>query len=183
VSKRIKLNKGIVKSGRYYEVYINHTTYRLSSKRAAKDFLRGVDNYLNSQFSLLNINLISTYGSYRRMASYLEPYDLHAIRLQIKEVENAIELTFTRCEWENFGSLSFDKLGVSIDILIGILKRMESIGAQKKYTIIAAEARAIITACELQIIAAKEFDFSNKKHKANNGKVIEINKKIINFKR
>jgi len=181
VSNRIKIHKEVVKRGLYYEVYVNHTTYRLSSKRAANDFLRGVDNYLNSQFDLLNINLISTYGAYRRLASYLDSYDLHAIRLQIKEVENAIELAFTRCEWDNYSSLSFDKLGVSIDILIGILKRMESIGAQKKYTIISSEVRSINSACSLQIIAAREFDFSNRKHKANNGKVIEISKKIINF--
>ena len=58
---------------------------------------------------------------------------------------------------------------------------MESIGAQKKYTIVSSEVRAIVTACSLQIIAARQFDFSNKKHKANNGKVIEISKKIINF--
>ena len=181
MSNRIKLHKNIIKRGLKYEVYVNHTTYRLSSKRAAKDFLRGVDNYLNIQFDLLNVNLISAYASYRRMASYLESYDLHAIRLQIKEVESAIEITFTRCEWENYTSLSFDKLGVSIDILIGILKRMESIGAQKKYTIISSELKAIQSACELQILSAQRFDFSNRKHKANNGKVIEINKNIINF--
>ena len=105
----------------------------------------------------------------------------NAIRLQIKEVESAIEITFTRCEWENYSSLSFDKLGVSIDILIGILKRMQSIGAQKKYTIISSELKAIQSACELQILSAQRFDFSNRKHKASNGKVIEINKKQINF--
>ena len=181
MSNRIKLHKNITKRGLNYEVYVNHTTYKLSSKRAANDFLRGVDNYLNSQFNLLNINLINTYGAYRRMASYLEPYDLHSIRLQIKEVETAIELTFTRCEWENFTSISFDKLGISIDILIGILKRMEVIGAKKKYTIISSELLAIKSACELQLMSAQKFDFSNRKHKINKGKIIEINKNIINF--
>jgi hypothetical protein len=181
VSVRIKINRDVVKRGLNYEVYVNHTTYRLNSKRAANDFLRGVDNYLNSQYDLLNINLINVYGAYRRMSSYLDSYDLNAIRQQIKEVENAIELTLTRCSWDNYSSFSFDKLGVSLDILIGILKRMEAVGKQKKYTVLSTEVGSLRNACELQIIAAREFNFTNRKHKANNGKIIEISKKIINF--
>ena len=179
---KISINKSIIKVGLKYEVYINHTRYHFKSKRAANDFLRGVDNYLNTQFELLNTNLINVYSTYRHLSNYLDSYDLHAIRLQINEVESAIELTITRSEWENYTSFAFDKLGVSIDVLIGILKRMEEISKQKKYTIVSAEIRSLVSACELQIIGAKQFNFNNRKYKANNGQVIEINKKIIKFK-
>jgi len=178
----MKLNKGIVKRGIKYEVYINHCAYHLTSKRAALDFLRGADNYLTDQYELLNVNLVGVYSTYRSMSAYLEHYDLKAIRLQINEVEQAIELTATRCGWENYTSFSFDKLGVSIDNLIGVLKRMEEISKRKKYTVIRADIRAKICTCELQIRAAQEFNFSNRKYKANSGQIIEINKKQINFK-
>lgn len=178
---KLKLNKGIVKRGLKYEVYINHCTYHLTSKRAALDFLRGADNYLTDQYELLNVNLAAVYITYRRLSAYLDPYDLKAIRVQINEVEEAIELTATRCEWENYTSFCFDKLGVSIDNLRGVLKRMEEVSKRKKYTIVRAEIRAKLSACDLQLRAAQDFNFSNRKYKANSGQVIEINKKQINF--
>jgi hypothetical protein len=58
---------------------------------------------------------------------------------------------------------------------------MEAVGKQKKYTVLSTEVGSLRNACELQIIAAREFNFTNRKHKANNGKIIEISKKIINF--
>lgn len=178
----MKLNKGVVKRGLNYEVYLNHCTYQLTSKRAALDFLRGADNYLTDQYELLNVNLIGVYSTYRGLSAYLNHYDLKAIRVQIDEVEQAIELTATRCGWENYTSFCFDKLGVSIDTLQGILKRMEEVSKRKKYTVVSAEIRAKVSACELQIRAAQEFNFSNRKYKANSGQIIEINHNQIKFK-
>jgi len=179
--QKISINKYIRKNGLNYEVHVNHNTYQFKNRRGAADFIRGVDNYLNTQFELLNNNLISVYSTYRRVSFYLDSYDLQAIRLQINEVEQAIEITLSRCSWDNFTSFAFDKLGVSIDTLIGILKRMEQISKAKKYTIIAAEIRAELSACELQIIAARQFNFENRKYKANRGEVIQMDKKIIQF--
>lgn len=171
---KIHITKEIRPVGKKYAVCVNHNSYHFTSERAAKDFIRAVDNYLQEQFELLNVNLVNTYAITRRMSWYLTPYDRRSIRLQINNVEEAIELTLSRCGMPNYSSFSFNKLGVSIDTLIGILERMEEVSKRKKYTITCAEIRASLSSCNLQIDAALKFEFKNKKHKANSGKIIQI---------
>ena len=171
---KIHLHKEIGRRGRKYEVYINHTFYLFTNEGAAVDFLRGVDHYLQDQFELLNFNLINVYAISRKMSWYLSAYDNRGIRLQINDVENDIELTVSRCALPNYVSFSFDKLGGSIHTLQGILGRMNDVCKRKKYTVINAEIRAVSNAVNLQLEAALKFDYKNRKHKANIGKVINM---------
>ena len=162
---KIHINKEVSKKGKKYEVFVNHFFYHFTNERAARDFIRSVDNYLQEQFELLNVNLVNVYAISRRLSWYLTSSENIYIRIQIKSVEEAIELTVRHAEMPNYSSFSFDKLGVSIDTLTRILESMEEVCKSKKYTVISAEIRAALSSCNLQLYAAQKFDFKNKKHK------------------
>jgi hypothetical protein len=178
MAAQIKIDKTVEKVDKTYRVYVSHTSYYFKSERAAKDFLRATDNYLNEQFELINANLITTYGTYRRLSSYIHTYDRQAIRLQINSIEEAIELSRDRADWPNYRTFIFDNLAYCIDTLTGIQERMQQISKRKKYTVLAGEIRAGLNASKLQLAAAISFDFKNKKYSSKAPQIINITRKI-----
>ena len=161
---KIKLNKDIVVRDGTYQVYISNQFYHFSNRRKAEDFIRAVDNYLSAQFEMINVNLISVYGTYRRLSWYLEAYDRQAIRLQINEIESAIELSLSRSDWSSWKVTTFAKLDYSIQTLDTILGRMQQVAKQKKYVVLSGEIRANLRAVDLLKLEANRFDVRNKKH-------------------
>jgi len=174
---KINLNKEIVVRDGTYQVYISNQFFHFSNRRKALDFIRAVDNYLSAQFEMINVNLISVYGTYRRMSWYLEAYDRQAIRLQINEIESAIELSLSRSEWSSWKVTTFAKLDYSIQTLDTILGRMHQVAKQKKYIVLSGEIRSNLKAVDLLKLEANKFDVRNKKH------LREPLSKIIQLKR
>tara|TARA_R100000541_G_C1878244_1_gene81931 strand:- start:34 stop:576 length:543 start_codon:yes stop_codon:yes gene_type:complete len=180
MSKKLRINKDIIIRGNIYQVYVNGRFYNFKSRRKAEDFIRAVDNYINTQFEMVNANLISVYGTYRRLSWYIHPYDRTSIRLQINEIEQAIELSIDRSDWSSWRNTIFAKLDYSIELLGHILGRMQDISKQKKYTVLSGEIRSNSAAVELLKIEVQRFETKNKKHLAERLQV--VHKKIINFK-
>ncbi len=180
MSKKISLNKEIIMRGRTYNVYICHKQYTFTSRRKAEDFLRAADNYINTQFEAVNTNLISVYATYRRLSWFIHSYDRSSIRLQINEIEQAIELTVSRSDWSSWRDTTFNKLDYSITLLDNILGRMQEISKQKKYTVLSAEIRASINAVQMLKNDADKFQLKNIKYQPDELKIVY--KKISNYK-
>lgn len=173
---KIRLNKDFIFRDGVYQVYIANKFYHFGSRRKAEDFIRGVDNYLNAQFELVNSNLIGLYATYRRLSWYLSNYDRQAIRLQINEIEKAIELSISRSEWSSWRVTTFSKLDYCIELLDSTLGRMQEISKQKKYIVLSGEIRAHIMSIDMLKLECERFDVKNKKY------LREPFKKIIQMK-
>ena len=180
MSKKLSINKDILVKDNIYQVYVNGRFYNFKSRRKAEDFIRAVDNYINSQFEMVNANLISVYATYRRLSWYIHSYDRTSIRLQINEVEQSIELSIDRSDWSSWRNTIFAKLDYSIELLGNILGRMQEISSKKKYTVLNGEIRSNIAAIELLKIEVQRFETKNKKHLAERLEV--VHKKIVNFR-
>lgn len=173
---KIKLNKDIVVRDGTYQVYLSNQFYHFSNRRKAEDFIRGVDNYLNAQFEMINVNLISVYATYRRLSWYLTNYDRQAIRLQINEIESSIELSLSRSNWSSWKVTTFSKLDYSIELLSAICERMAEISKSKKYIVLSSEIRSNLKAIDMLKLECQRFDVKNKKY------LREPFKKIIQMK-
>ena len=161
---KIKINKDIIERDGAFQVYISNKFYHFKSRRKADDFIRGVDNYLNAQFEMINANLISVYGTYRRLNWYLSNYDRQAIRLQINEIEQSIELSLERSDWSSWRVTTFSKLDYCIEMLDTILGRMQEVSKQKKYIVLSGEIRSNIMAIDLLKLEVQRFEVKNKKY-------------------
>jgi hypothetical protein len=179
MSAKLKINREILLRGDVYQVYISHRFYTFPSLRKAEDFLRGVDNYLNTQFEMVNANLISVYATYRRLSWYIHSYDRSAIRLQINDVEKSIELSISRADWSSWRDTVFAKLDYSIELLDNVLHRMQEISKEKKYTVLGGEIRANIRSIEMMKVEVERFNFENRKYLASDLQV--VHKKAINL--
>ena len=174
--KKIHLNKDVTERDGTFQVYIANKFYHFTSRRKADDFIRAVDNYLNAQFELINSNLISIYGTYRRLSWYLTSYDRQAMRLQINDVEQSIELSIERSEWSSWRVTTFSKLDYSIELLSAICERMAEISKQKKYIVLSSEIRSNLKSIDMLKLQCQRFDVKNKKY------LREPFKKIIKMK-
>ena len=181
MSKKLSINKDILVKDNVYQVYVNGRFYNFKSRRKAEDFIRAVDNYINTQFEMVNANLISVYATYRRLSWYIHAYDRTSIRLQINEIEQAIELSVDRSDWSSYKNTIFAKLDYCIELLGNILGRMQEISKQKKYTVLNGEIRSNIAAVDMLKREVERFETKNKKHLAERLEIVY--KKTVNFNR
>jgi len=180
LSNKIKLNKDILKKDGAYQVYVSGKFYEFSSYRKAEDFIRAVDIYLNAQFEMVNANLITVYGTYRRLSWYVHSYDRTSLRLQINEIEQSIELSIERADWSSWRNTIFSKLDYSISLLDTVLKRMQEIATEKKYTVLSGEIKSNLRAVELLKMEVERFDIKNNKYLAEEKKGFTVYRKISN---